>query len=97
MTFAECAAEISQATGYPVNYRQISFEAFHDTLKQQGADDDLLWLMRELFTVVFDGRNSAVSNGVEEALGRPASDFQQYLQKVMSAGTWDRSGMKASL
>ena len=96
LTFAECAREISEVTGYPVNYRQISFEAFHDALKQQGADDDLLWLMRELFTVVFDGRNSEITHGVEQALGRPATDFQEYLKKVTASGAWDRTGMQAS-
>jgi hypothetical protein len=49
--------------------------------------------MRELFTVVFDGRNSKPTSGVEEALGRPATDFSEYLRKVMATGAWNRSGM----
>ena len=59
----------------------------------QGAPDPLLWLMRELFTVVFDGRNSSPASGVEQALGRPATDFSEYLRKVMATGAWNRSGM----
>ncbi len=50
--------------------------------------------MRELFTVVFDGRNSKPTSGVEEALGRPATDFSEYVEKVMASGAWDRSGMR---
>jgi uncharacterized protein YbjT (DUF2867 family) len=93
LTFGQCAAEISQAVGYPVNYTRIPIEDFIQVLRDQGAPDELLWLMRELFTVVFDGRNSSPTSGVEEALGRPATDFSEYVQKVMATGAWDQSGM----
>ncbi len=94
MTFAECVAAISAATGYPVEYRQIPVDQFIDGLRAQGLPDPLLWLMRELFTVVFDGRNSAPTAGVEQALGRPATDFDEYIRKVMASGAWDRSGLR---
>ena len=94
MTFAECVATISEATGYPVKYTQIPIEDFIDGLRDQGAPEPLLWLMRELFTVVFDGRNSSPTGGVEEALGRPATDFSEYVRKVVASGAWGRSGMQ---
>ena len=94
MTFAECVAEISQATGYPVKYTQIPLDAFIDGMRGEGAPEQLLWLMHELFSVVFDGRNSRPTSGVEEALGRPATDFGEYLQKVIASGAWDRSGVQ---
>jgi len=93
MTFAECVETISAATGYPVKYTQIPIEVFIDGLREQGAPEALLWLMRELFTVVFDGRNSKPSSGVEEALGRPPTDFSEYVRKVMATGAWVRSGL----
>ena len=46
--------------------------------------------MRELFTVVLDGRSSEVITGFEEALGRPAIDLSEYFQKVIVSGTWAR-------
>ncbi len=94
MTFAECVAAISHATGYPVKYTQIPLEAFIDGLRGEGAPEQLLWLMRELFSVVFDGRNSRPTAGVEEALGRPATDFSEYVRKVMATGAWNRSGIQ---
>ena len=93
MTFAQCVDEISQAVGYPVNYTRITIEEFLQALREQGLPESMLWLMNELFTVVFDGRNSQPAAGVEEALGRPATDFSEYLRKVMASGAWDRSGM----
>ena len=92
LSFAQCAAEISEATGYSVKYTQIAIEEFLGALRVQGQSDEVLWLMNELFTVVFDGRNSVPTHGVEEALGRQPTDFKQYLGKVMASGAWDRSG-----
>jgi uncharacterized protein YbjT (DUF2867 family) len=94
MTFAQCIEAISTAAGYPVTYTQLPLESFIDGLRGQGAPEPLLWLMRELFTVVFDGRNSKPTPGVEEALGRPATDFSEYLGKVIATGAWDRSGLR---
>ena len=94
MTFAQCAAEISQAVGYSVAYTQVPIESYIQAMAEQGAPDDLQWLLRELFTVVFDGRNSRPTRGVEDALGRPATDFSEYLRKVIASGNWERSGMR---
>lgn len=94
MTFAQCAAEISEVVGYPVRYTQIPLDDFLQALRDQGAAEEMLWLMRELFSVVFDGRNSNPSTGVEEALGRAATDFSEYLSKVMASGAWQRSGLQ---
>lgn len=93
MTFTQCVAEISEVVDYPVKYTQITIEDFLHALREQGLPEDILWLMRELFTVVFDGRNSNPATGVEEALGRPATDFSEYLQKAISTGAWHRRGL----
>ena len=95
-TFAQAAAEISEAVGYPVKFTQISIDEFLQALRSDGLPEEMLWLMNELFTVVFDGRNSKPTSGVEQALGRPATDFSEYLRKVMATGAWDRSGMLQS-
>jgi uncharacterized protein YbjT (DUF2867 family) len=93
LNFQQCAAEISRAVGYPVSYTQVPIDDFIKVLRDQGVPEEVLWLMRELFTVVFDGRNSSPASGVGDALGRPATDFGEYVQKVMATGAWDRSGL----
>lgn len=93
MTFTQCVAEISEAVGYSVKFTQITIDEFLNTLSAQGMPEGVLWLMRELFTVVFDGRNSNPTSGVEEALGRPATDFSEYLRKVAATGAWHRNGL----
>lgn len=90
LTFAQCVAEISAALGRPVSYVPVPVAAYIDELRAQGYPEDLQWLIRELFTVVFDGRNEQVMHGVEEALGRPATDFSDYVRKTVASGVWDR-------
>ena len=89
LSFAECIQEISTALGRPVKYTQVSIDAYIKQLQEQGMPEDMQWLLRELFTVVFDGRNSEVAPGVEQALGRQATDFSSYVQKTVASGIWD--------
>ncbi|MCU7915761.1 MAG: NmrA family transcriptional regulator [Candidatus Thiodiazotropha sp. (ex Gloverina cf. vestifex)] len=88
MTFSQCMAEISEALGRPVKYTQVPVDAYINSLNEQGVPDEMQWLLRELFTVVLDGRNSQVMSGVEAVLGRPATDFKTYIQKVIGTGVW---------
>jgi len=89
LTFAQCVQEISAAIGQPLKYTQVPVDVYIHALQEQGIPEDMQWLLRELFTVVFDGRNSKVMPGVEQALGRPATDFSSYVQKTVTSGVWD--------
>jgi uncharacterized protein YbjT (DUF2867 family) len=96
LTFAQCIQEISAGLGRPLTYTRVPVEAYINALQKQGVAEDLQWLLRELFTVVFDGRNSRVMPGVEEALGRPATDFKAYVRKTIESGVWDTLMQKES-
>jgi uncharacterized protein YbjT (DUF2867 family) len=89
LTFAQCIQEISDALGRPVKYTSVPVDAYIKALRDEGAPESLQWLLRELFTVVFDGRNCNVMPGIEEALGRPATDFKTYVQKTIKSGVWN--------
>ena len=88
LTFAEAAAEIAAATGRAIRYAQISAQDFAAGMRQAGVPDDVVALLYELFTVVLDGRNSKVMQGVEEALGRPARDFADYARAAAATDVW---------
>ncbi|TCK18238.1 uncharacterized protein YbjT (DUF2867 family) [Thiogranum longum] len=89
MTFAQCVEEISGALGRPLKYTCVPIDAYMNALQEQGIPEDLQGLLHELFTVVFDGRNCHVMPGVEDVLGRPATDFKTYVQKTLQSGVWD--------
>ena len=88
MSFAQCIAEISSALGRTVEFTGIPVDDYINALREQGIPEAMQWLMRELFTVVFDGRNSQVMPGVEEALGRPSVDFKSYVDRSVASGVW---------
>jgi uncharacterized protein YbjT (DUF2867 family) len=88
LTFAEAVAEISTAAGRPIHFRQTSPEEFAAAMRPY-APQDIIDLLLELFTVVLDGRNVQVVNGVEEALGRPARDFSDYVRRTAASGVWN--------
>jgi len=96
LNFAQCVEEISEALGRPIKYTTVPVDDYINALHEQGAPKDLQWLLRELFTVVFDGRNSKMVSGIEEALGRPATDFKTYVQKAIESGVWNAAIQRQS-
>lgn len=90
LSFKQCVEEIAHQTKSNIKFTQISTESFLSALAKQGAPADLQWLMKELFTVVLDGRNSEVMSGVELALGRPATDLKRTIKKAVDSGVWNR-------
>ncbi|MEW8693526.1 MAG: NmrA family transcriptional regulator [Candidatus Thiodiazotropha endolucinida] len=94
MTFAQCMAELSDALGHQVRYTRIPVDDYIEGLEQQGVPEEMQWLLRELFTVVLDGRNSNTVSGVEEALGRPATDFKRFIEKTIDAEAWSVDRLK---
>jgi uncharacterized protein YbjT (DUF2867 family) len=87
ITFAEAVAEISRGVGRPIRYVQLTPEEFVTSMRAY-APEDIVQLMNELFTVVLDGRNSSIAHGVEEALGRPARSFAEYVRRTAASGVW---------
>ena len=89
LNFAEAVAEISAATARHIDYRRISPDEFAERLHPV-AEREIIGLLNELFTVVLDGRNTCIADGVERALGRPAKDFADYARETAASGVWDK-------
>lgn len=88
LTFADAAAEIAAATGRELRYVPVSGEEFRHALTEQQVPGDIVELLVELFTVVLDGRNEQLANGVQRALGREPRDFADYARAVAATGAW---------
>jgi uncharacterized protein YbjT (DUF2867 family) len=89
MTFAEAAADLSEATGRTIDYVQVPHDAFVDGARDAGAPRDVIWMLDYLFSTVLDGRNAHLTDGVQRALGRPPRDFRDYAERTAAAGVWD--------
>jgi uncharacterized protein YbjT (DUF2867 family) len=88
LTFAEAVAEIAEATGRPIQYTRIEQETFDAALRDMDVPEDVISLLRYLFTTVLDGRNSWLTDGVQRALGRPPRDFRDYARDAAARGAW---------
>ncbi|MEP7455176.1 NAD(P)H-binding protein [Phyllobacterium sp. SB3] len=90
LTFAEVTAEIAKATGRSIDYLTITPAEFMEGLAAENVPDDIAGLVNELFTVVLDGRNEYISNGVREALGRAPRDFSIFASETAATGIWEQ-------
>jgi uncharacterized protein YbjT (DUF2867 family) len=90
LTFAEAARLVGEAAGYPVACRQAPVEEFVAAMATAGAPEELAHGLAELFREILDGRNVEPADGVEKALGRPATDFAEYARRAGASGAWKR-------
>lgn len=88
LTFREAFHEISGATGKPIHYVPVEIADYIAALRQAGIPEDYVALIELLTTQVLDGRNSRTSDGIQRALGRPATDFSQFVRKAIASGAW---------
>ena len=88
MTFAEVAAELTEATGRPIEYVQVPHDAFVGGAREAGAPKDVVWMLDYLFSTVLDGRNAHLTDGVQRALGRAPNDFAAYARTAAATGAW---------
>jgi hypothetical protein len=85
----EGARKAYVATARDIDYRRISPDEFAERLHPV-TEREIIDLLNELFTVVLDGRNTCIADGVERALGRPAKDFADYARETAASGVWDK-------
>lgn len=88
LSFEEAVTTIAAATGKTIKYQKVPHNQYAAMAADNGVPEDLVSLMMFLFSTVLDGRNQHVCNGVEMALGRPATDFSTYVKKAALSGAW---------
>jgi uncharacterized protein YbjT (DUF2867 family) len=88
LTFAAAFKEIARATGRDIRYVTITPEEYRAALVDAHVPGDVIELILYLFGTVLDGRNEAVADGVQRALGRQPRDFKQYVQRTAVTGIW---------
>ncbi|NVK54207.1 MAG: NAD(P)H-binding protein [Alteromonadaceae bacterium] len=82
LTFKDCVEIISQQLGKTVAFNDVDVDDFLAVLKGHGATEDVLWLMKLLFSEVLDGRNKYTTDVLEKLLGRPPTTFVEYVENA---------------
>lgn len=88
LTFADAVAAITRETRRDIRFLAVPPKAYREALEQDQLPAELIELLNYLFTTVLDGRNTAVADGVQRALGRPARDFADYVRRTAKTGIW---------
>ncbi|MER7756767.1 NmrA family transcriptional regulator [Kitasatospora sp. NPDC097643] len=84
LSFAEVAVELSRATGREVRFEAVSAGEYRRVLDEAGLPGEFA----ELFSVILDGRNASLGDGVWQALGRAPKDFAEYAREAAATGVW---------
>ncbi|MGW8527253.1 MULTISPECIES: Rossmann-fold NAD(P)-binding domain-containing protein [Nocardiopsidaceae] len=88
VTFTEAARIVGGASGRPVAYLEVTEEEFVAGAVGAGVPVEVARGLAALFGEILDGRNSSPADGVERALGRPATGFDAYARRAARAGAW---------
>ena len=89
LTFHDMAVDLSKATGRTITYVPVGTEEYAVAAVAAGVPADEAEMLGELFAHIFDGHNSSIASGVEEALGRPARSFADFAVQAAATGVWD--------
>ena len=89
LTFAEAIAELGRGTGRELRYIPVSVDDYTAAAAEHNVPEDVIGLMRYLFSEVLDGRNAMLADGVQQALGRPPRDFTEYVRETAATGVWN--------
>lgn len=88
LSFAHCVETIAAKSHRKIVFQTAPVEAYLEGAKAQGLPDDIAWLLNELFVNVLDGRNESTTSTVEQVLGRPARNFQSYVESAAKTDVW---------
>lgn len=80
LTFANLADLFSHHLGRTVEFEQVSLAQFQQNMGHAGVDTGAIEMLTYLFTEVLDGRNEYICDGIEQALGRPAKSFEDFIK-----------------
>ncbi|MEU9255507.1 NAD(P)H-binding protein [Streptomyces sp. NPDC048270] len=83
--FSDVAAELSKVTGREIAYVPVSDEDYRAVLRENGLPEEFA----DLFTLILDGRNAHLADGVREVLGREPRDFADFAREAAATGVWD--------
>ena len=89
LTFKQAVNEIAEASGRNITFQSLSLEEYTQMLREYQVPEDHIWLVNYLFEQVLDGRNSNITQDIENILGRKAKDFSAYAKETAKTGIWN--------
>ncbi|WP_371663331.1 NmrA family transcriptional regulator [Streptomyces sp. NBC_00280] len=88
LSFREAVAEIASATGNGLTYTPVPARAYGEALEGFGVPPEEAAFLVEVFEGLLDGRNSRLTDGVRQVLGREPREFSDFVRENAAAGVW---------
>lgn len=88
LTLTEVAETLGRAIGRPVTFVPMTTEVYAAQISEQGFPGEVASHIADVIALALDGRNALVTHDVEQVLGRPARDFEDYARDAAASGAW---------
>lgn len=88
LSFGEAAELIAEASGKPLQYLDVTPEAFVQQQLAHGVSREAAERMADLVVRGSTGAFEALADGVERALGRPPRRFEDFVVAAAATGCW---------
>ena len=88
ITWAEATEAMAEAAGHPVDFEELSPEAYLQEVAEEGYDSDSIAVVDSLFAALRTGKSAPVSTAVQVILGREPISFRDFARKAAAAGAW---------
>ncbi|MBP2708333.1 NAD(P)H-binding protein [Microbispora sp. RL4-1S] len=89
LSFGEAVDLIGKATGRTVRHVDVDAETFVRRQVAYGVSPKVARLLTGLLVDIRDGSGAALTDGVERALGRPPTSFEDFVARTAAAGDWN--------
>ena len=91
LTFHDMAVDLSKATGRTITYVPVGTREYTVAAAAAGVPEVEAEMLGDLFGHIFDGHNSSLTFGIQEALGRPARSFADFASQAATTGVWEQA------
>lgn len=89
VSFRAAMAEVSRAAGRPLGYTPVTPAAYRSVLVSFGVPEGEAAFLTAVFAQLLDGRNTPVTDGVREVLGREPVAFGRFAAQTAADGVWE--------
>jgi uncharacterized protein YbjT (DUF2867 family) len=89
LSFGEAVDLIGKATARTIRHVDVDAEDFVLRQVANGVSPKVAHLLTGLLVAIRDGSGAALTDGVERALGRPPTSFEDFVARTASAGHWN--------
>jgi uncharacterized protein YbjT (DUF2867 family) len=89
LSFGEAVGLVGKATGRTIRHVDIDAEVFVQRQVAYGVTPKVARLLTGLLVAIRDGSGATLTDGVQRALGRPPTSFEDFVQRTAAAGHWN--------